>query len=173
MALMNEQRDTAIATLAATPRIIRSIVGAIPADIVTLPEGDAANDAWSISDIIAHVVLTGRMGAISRIRSVVTEDDPLLLNHDEEAELAASGLRTKSADELLRMFSEERARDIAWLRGLDDAAFARTGRHSVAGQVTAGEFLQHAAYHDCLHIAQMISMAQAHFEPLRGAMRMF
>lgn len=169
MAFMDAQRDTAIAALAATPRIIRSIVGAIPADILTLHD----SDAWSIADVVAHVVLTGRMGAISRIRSVVTEDDPLLLNHDEEAELAASGLRTKSAGELLQMFTDERERDMAWLQGLDDAAFARTGHHSVAGQVTAGEFLQHAAYHDCLHVAQMISIAQGHFEPLRGAMRMF
>jgi uncharacterized damage-inducible protein DinB len=39
--------------------------------------------------------------------------------------------------------------------------------------VTAEEMLQHAAYHDCLHVGQVTVMLRAHFEPLRGAMRAF
>ena len=58
-------------------------------------------------------------------------------------------------------------------RSLDASAFERTGEHSAVGRVTAEEMLYHAAYHDTLHLSQLLRMLGTHFEPLRGAMRAF
>lgn len=161
-------RDIAIRTLEATPDILRGLIAGAPAALAA-PGGSGA---WTAGDVVAHLVMTGRRGAIDRIRNIVADDEPLLINRDEEEELAASGLRATPIGVVLQAFIDERSRDAAWLRSLGDV-WARTGRHSVAGVVTAGEFLQHAAYHDLLHIAQITALLQAHFEPLRGPMRRF
>lgn len=165
---MNEP-ETAIRTLEATPRVLAALIAGAPVHLLApAPSGE-----WNVATVVAHLILTGRRGAINRIRQIASEDNPPLQNRDEEEELAASGLRAERVEVTLATFTAEREADIAWLRGCEDGVWTRTGTHSVAGIVTAGEFLQHAAYHDALHIAQMTAMIQAHYEPLRGAMRRF
>ena len=159
----------ALATLAATPALLRSLLAALPPDVT----GVAADGAWSPKDVVAHLLLAERNGAIARIRTIVANDDPLLQNRDEDDELAQSGARAQPLANLLAEFAQLREEDVTWLRTLDDHTLLRGGRHSAVGRVTAGEFLCHAAYHDCLHLAQLATMLQSHFEPHRGHMRAF
>jgi uncharacterized damage-inducible protein DinB len=159
----------ALAILAATPALLQSLLAALPAQVTDNPcLGD-----WSPKDVVAHLLLAERNGAMGRIRSIVTAEDPPLPNRDEDDELAQSGSRARPLADLLAEFAHEREEDVRWLRALDEGALLRSGRHSAVGRVTAGEFLCHAAYHDCLHLAQVMTMLQSHFEPHRGAMRAF
>jgi hypothetical protein len=159
----------ALATLASTPALLRSLVAPLPAALAEEAEGDS----WSPKDVVGHLILAERHGAIARIRAIVMADDPLLPDRDEDDELAASGLRAAPLGGLLAKFATVREQDVTWLRSLDAPAWLRAGRHSAVGRVTAGEFLCHAAYHDCLHVAQIASLLQARFGPHRGAMRAF
>jgi hypothetical protein len=164
-----ELRGAAIETLAATPAALAALVAGLPAALLEQP----ADGDWSPHDVAAHLLLTNRIGALARIRAVVAEDEPALLNRDEDEELRSSGLREWPLAKIVAEFATRRAEDVAWLRGLDAAAFARAGHHSAAGRVTAEEFLFHGAYHDTVHLAQLARMIGAAFDPHRGAMRMF
>jgi hypothetical protein len=159
----------AIDCLAATPAALRALLEALPTDLRDRP----ADGDWAPRDVAAHLLLTNRIGALARMRTIVAEDEPSLLNNDEDEELRRSGLRERPPAEVLDEFARLRGADVAWLRGLDGAAFGRAGHHSVAGRVTVEEFLFHAAYHDELHLAQLARMIGAAFEPLRGGMRQF
>jgi hypothetical protein len=165
----NIKHDTAIDTLAATPSVLASLLGPLPGEATDTP----ADGGWSPKDVLAHLILAERNGAIGRIRIIAERDDPPLPNRDEDAELAASGLRARPLPDLLAEFARLRNEDVRWLRSLDTGAWNRAGQHSAVGRVTASEFLYHAAYHDALHLGQLTTMVQAHFEPHRGAMRAF
>lgn len=162
-------QQTAVSILASTPEVLRGLLSGIPNRIIEAP----ADEGWSPKDVVAHLLITHRIGAVDRIRSMVEHDHPLLQNRDENEELQRSGYQTWPLADLLTEFTRRREADIRWLRTLDDAALARTGEHSAVGPVTAEELLYHAAYHDTVHLGQLTRMLGSHFEPLRGAMRAF
>ena len=164
-----ELREEAIARLERTPAAVRALVeGASAASMEAAAEGD-----WSPHDVVAHLLITQRIGALDRIHSMVEQERPLLLNRDENEELARSGYGNRTPADLLDEFAERRHADVAWLRTLEDSGWARDGEHSAAGHVTADEMLFHAAHHDLVHLAQLARMLAARFEPHRGGMRMF
>jgi hypothetical protein len=68
-------------------------------------------------------------------------------------------------------FRHRRGLDVEWLRSLSAKELTRVGLHSDVGTVTAGELVFHVAYHDSLHLRQLLGMLQGSFEPLRGPMR--
>jgi len=162
-------QPAAVGILASTPEVLRGLLACVPDRIVELP----ADEGWSPKDVVAHLLITHRIGVVDRIRSMAEQDHPLLMNRDENEELQRSGYQTSPLADLLDEFARRREVDIGWLRTLDAAAFARTGEHSAVGHVSAEEMLYHAAYHDTAHLSQLLRMLGTHFEPLRGAMRAF
>lgn len=164
-----DMHHAALATLSSTPVVLHALLASSAVELADMP----ADGGWTPKDVVAHLIMAEQRGAIGRLRAIAAADGAPLEAYDEEQELARSGLRALSVAELLDRFAAMRDGDVAWLRGLDAAAFARGGRHSAVGAVTAEEMLQHAAYHDCLHVGQVAAMLQAHFEPLRGAMRAY
>ena len=162
-------QPAAVGILASTPEVLRGLLSCVPDRIVELP----ADEGWSPKDVVAHLLITHRIGVVDRIRSMVEHDHPLLMNRDENEELRRSGYQTQPVATLLEEFARRREADVGWLRSLNSSAFARTGEHSAVGRVTAEEMLYHAAYHDTVHLAQLLRMLGTHFEPLRGGMRAF
>jgi hypothetical protein len=167
--MTEDARHFAFATLAATPGALQALVAGLPQAMLDEP----ADGGWSPKDVVAHLVVSGRLGAIARIRSIVESDHPLLQNYDDEEELRRSGLASAPPASALAEFAATRATDLEWLHALPVAAFERRGRHSVAGEVSAGELLYHAAYHDSAHLAQLAQMLASRFDPLRGPLRVF
>jgi hypothetical protein len=164
-----DTQQAAIDILESTPEVLRALVSRLPGELLETP----ADEDWSPRDVVAHFLLTQRLGALDRIRSMVEQDHPLLMNRDENEELRRSGYDARTVEDLLLEFTERRAASIALLRSLDAPALARGGEHSAVGEVTVEEMLHHAAYHDTLHLAQLTRMLGAYFEPLRGVMRAF
>jgi hypothetical protein len=72
--------------------------------------------------------------------------------------------------ELLDRFERDRAEAMEWLNGLAPGSFARGGAHEVAGRITAADQLNHFAYHDLLHIRQIVSLLIPRLDRARGAM---
>ncbi|MGE0135072.1 MAG: DinB family protein [Dehalococcoidia bacterium] len=166
---LDELRREAIAQLEGTPDAVRALIeGASAASMQT-----AADGGWSPHDVVAHLLITQRIGALDRIHSMVEQERPFLLNRDENEELARSGYGARTPAELLDEFTERRRADVEWLRTLAPSAWERDGEHSAAGRVTASEMLFHAAHHDLVHLAQLARMLSEWFEPHRGGMRMF
>jgi hypothetical protein len=165
----DDLRAPAIEVLAATPQALRSLVAHLPGWLLEQP----ADADWSPKDVVAHLLISQEQGAFSRIRAIVEQEQPVLPNIDERRELERSEFRDWKPQDLIAALTAKRAREIAWLRTLEPAALTRIGWHSEVGSVTAEQLLYHAAYHDCLHLRQLLSMVERYLDPLRGAMRAY
>ncbi len=159
-----------LATLRATPSVLRPLVEGVPEEVrqaAPAPEANAGD--WSISTVVAHLI-DGHRRQAGRIRLMVEQDIPVLQNVDEWESMQASGLLGRPTEELLVTFEDLRAADAAWYASLDAAALARTGVHSVGGEVTVANILNHAAYHDAQHLGQIARLIEVAAHAGRGNM---
>lgn len=157
-------------TLRAAPSVLRVLVEGIPEEVrqaAPAPEADAGE--WSIATVVAHLV-DGHRRQVGRIRRMVEEERPDLPNVDEWASMQASGLLGQPTEALLATFEELRAADVPWYEALDAETLARTGMHSVGGEVTVANILNHAAYHDAQHLGQVARLIEVAAHAGRGNM---
>jgi hypothetical protein len=159
----------AIAQLRVTPDILETVFATIDEERATQP----LDGPWGPKHLLAHLTLTDRMGAIGRIRRILAEDHPLLPEVDEDAALRDSGLLSNTASGLLEGFLAARHENVRWFESLSPEAYQRTGHHSAVGDLTAEQLLYHAAYHDTLHLQQLLAMLGGAFDTLRGPMRAY
>ena len=158
-----------LSVLEATPKLLEHALGLVPpADVERAMDAD-----WSPKDVVAHMILAERLGAVGRVRLMLDADRPALPAWDENEELERSGLRSHSLEALVGAFTEMRNDGLTWLRALAPADLERTGVHSEVGELTVVHSLNQAAYHDALHLGQLFGMLGAHFEPHRGPLRVF
>lgn len=168
MANTNPQPQS-IDVLAGTPETLRAMLTPIPADAIET----ASDEGWSPRDVIAHLQSTEGVAFQDRIETLAAGGNPTVENYDEERELERSGLRDRPIGELLDGFSQTRAESVRFLRALPADAFANTGAHSVAGEISLADLVNHRAYHDELHIAQIANLLAAGLHPHRGNMQRF
>lgn len=150
-----------IRATAATPR---TMLEHLPDSVFATPGAEG----WSTQDVVAHLVVAGRLGALARASRVLEEDHPSFAGYDEEGELEASGLRRRPVAELLALLEEERGGMSILGRALSSEDAGRTGVHLEVGEVTIANLLHQAAFHDTLHIAQIAALISAQFEGNRG-----
>lgn len=102
---------------------------------------------WSILELVIHVVDSDAI-VIDRMKRIITEDVPQLLNADEGAYVTRLHSHDQSLDDAIVLFEVGRRQLARVLRLLPDEAFDRTGNHDVTGTVTLGGLV--AAYSDHL-----------------------
>jgi uncharacterized damage-inducible protein DinB len=157
-------------TLRATPSTVRAMVEGISEAVrqaVPDPEADAGE--WSIATVVAHLI-DGHRRQVGRIRRMLEEERPALPNIDEWESMQASGLLGRPTDELIDTFEALRDADVPWYESLDAAALARVGVHSLGGDVTVANILNHAAYHDAQHLGQIARIIEVTAHAGRGNM---
>lgn len=154
--------------IARTPAVLRALTGGLPEAIVETRDGDG----WSARDIVAHL-LDRWPSQCGRVRLMLAEVDPVILDEDEIAGLKASGLAQRPLPWLLDEIERTRAAEADTFRTLTTADLARTGRHSAAGPITMAEMLNHVAYHDLVHIQQIAATLARVPNAGRGAFGMF
>jgi hypothetical protein len=164
--MSSEPATTAVEVLESTPATLRALLGPLPAAAA----GEPGPEGWSPADVLAHLISVQQPALVERIRLIVEGDEPPVPNIDEDETLASSGLRGKPIDELLDRFERERRDAMTWVKGLAPESFARGGKHEIAGRITAADQLNHFAYHDLLHIRQIVSLLIPRLERSRGAM---
>lgn len=158
-----------IPTLRNTPMALRAFTSGIDNELLQFAPAD---EEWSIHDVIAHLLDRHRI-QIARVRSVVEQDSPAIPDVDEHESLVASGLRGQPTRANLAAFVAERATDVPWLVSLDDSMLARTGVHSVAGEISAANLINQAAYHDAQHLGQISHILEVIADAGRGNLRVF
>jgi len=124
--------------------ITKAISGLAPADFTAFPVAGT----WSIQQIVMHL-MDSDLIASDRMKRIIAEDNPLILNYDETR--FAERLHYHQADPVAaaRLFSLNRAMTAAMLRLLPDDTFDRTGIHSQRGKITLGQLVR--GYHEHLH----------------------
>ena len=106
---------------------------------------------WSIAELVVHL-LDADLVYAERIKRVIAEDEPALLNMDETAWVERLGAQAMPVGEAVSLFAANRQWTARILRRLDDDAFARTGVHSVRGRVTLADLLSTVTNHVDHHL---------------------
>lgn len=122
---------------------------------------------WSIQQIIGHLLDSDQIGGY-RMKSIIAEDNPLILNYDETRfteRLMYDQLDVEAACDL---FARNRRVVAAMLRRLPDETFARTGVHSVRGKVTLGEIVETYADHLEHHMKFVYAKRGMMGKPMEG-----
>lgn len=159
--------EAALAVLASTPVVLRSLAHAL--EDATEP----LDDGWSAQDVVAHLVDAETVAFAERIRRIVGEDNPYINSIDPSRRLIEGGWSGRSLPELLDQFVELRSANLAVAETLTPEQLARTGQHDEAGEITLQGIIHQWAYHDLMHLKQIASTLQAPLVPHMGNTRRF
>ncbi len=107
-------------------------------------------DTWSLQEIVIHP-LDSDLVATDRMKRIIAESNPLLVDYDQDAFAARLHYLAQDAARAAEVFRLNRLLMADILRRLPDDAFARIGVHSRRGKVTLGQLVQdyirHAQHH--------------------------
>ncbi len=118
---------------------------------------------WSIHELVVHLTDMDAI-AIDRMKRVLTEDNPTLLNAQEQAYVERLHCAAQSMDDALLLFEVNRRQFTRVLRKLDADCFLRIGTHDVAGEVSLSQLL--TIYTE--HLDHHLGFVAAKLERLRA-----
>jgi hypothetical protein len=149
---MSQQRNEWITALTQThPTVVRLTVG-LPEAILDFRPGA---DAWTIREILAHLVDDEMYVMRTRLERMVKEEKPHLAPHDEQHWYATRNTSRDSLGELLADFGLQRAASLGIITMLRESEWGRQGYQPEYGHFTAERWLGHWAEHDAVHIRQI------------------
>lgn len=106
--------------------------------------------AWSILELVVHVADADAV-AIDRMKRVIAENRPMLLNFDEAAYIGKLLPHDQSLDDAVTLLEVGRRQFARVLRRLHAESLDRVGVHNLRGEVTARQLLEiitdHAEHH--------------------------
>ncbi len=115
--------------------------------------GASAHD-WTTSEIIGHLGDAARYWG-ARMRLAVHEDNPALANFDQDGLVRLAAYRYVPSETLARQYRLVNESNVAFLRGLTDEQWRRTGVHEERGPITVHQMLQIEANHEQDHVSSL------------------
>jgi uncharacterized damage-inducible protein DinB len=147
-------RAQLIAQIAEAPaQLAAAVQGLSDAQLDTpyRPEG------WTVRQV-AHHVPDSHMNAYIRCKLAVTEDNPPVKTYEEAVWANEADSRSLPIAVSLTLLRALHERWVAWLRMLDEKAFARTAEHPQMGRMRVDDFLQLYAWHGRHHAAHITEL---------------
>jgi hypothetical protein len=168
-ATSNDSLVPGLGVLEQTPIIIEKLVHlASPDQLRWKP----AQDRWSISEILAHLVHVEGESFRDRIELMIKEKNQRIAEFDQEADYAAGKYSGGAPLEHLKVFCHERDRTLSFLRYMSPGALPRTGVHAIHGTITVAQLMNEWAFHDLGHIRQIAELFRARaFFPVMGPLQ--
>ena len=118
-----------------------------------------APDKWTVRQILAHLADAEMVGA-DRLRRVIAEDNPTLMNYDEAAWARKLDYDRRGPMQALELFRLTRAANYDLLKRLPESTFDRSGTHSRMGALSLRQLLQIYADHAENHARQIRSVRE-------------
>ncbi|MFN8497515.1 MAG: DinB family protein [Anaerolineae bacterium] len=137
--------------------IIQSEADALGPDLMTWRP---AEDAWSLNEIIGHLIEADRRGFYGRIVTLTTKDNPKLEAWDQEEVSRERGDNEKDGVALLEEFTSLREDGIALVEGLTPAQLLRVGAHPQVGEMSVSDVIHEWVFHDRTHIQQVLDITR-------------
>ena len=156
---MATTRAEHIAALQRTPATLVQLTSSLPDDALDFHPGQ---DAWSIREILAHLVDDEMYVMRLRLERIIKEDNPQLTPHDEKRWYAARNTTRDALGELLTDFTVQRAASLGIIGMLRESDWARQGLQPEYGTFTAENWLEHWAEHDATHLRQIEATLQVY-----------
>ncbi|HEY6064976.1 MAG TPA: DinB family protein [Thermoanaerobaculia bacterium] len=148
--------ETLLLTLETTPALLARAAAELPEDRVR-QRGTAGR--FSLVEHVWHLADLEREGYGSRIRKLLTEEEPQLLNFDGDRVARERVYHRRDLAEGLLAFTAARTRNIHALRDLSPADWKRTGEQEGIGIVALADVPRMMAEHDRAHgieIAELV-----------------
>jgi hypothetical protein len=124
-------------------------------DFVTAP------GKWSVRQIVAHLA-DSELVFGHRYRQVLAEDNPVMTWFDEKAWAANLDYARRKPKQSLETFRRLRAENHELLKGVAEAAFERSGNHSLKGPMTLRALVEADAAHVETHARQLQEIREAY-----------
>lgn len=107
--------------------------------------------AWSIHELVIHVVDSDFVG-MDRMKRVIAEQNPPLIGFDENLWIEHHAPHEQSLEDSLVLFEAGRRQMSRILKQLPESAFTRTGVHSERGSLTLENLVQTFVTHVDHHL---------------------
>jgi len=141
-------RDEVLATLETMPALLEAAFAGLAAAEAVQPgpygSFSPVEHCWHLADL-------ERDGYATRIRRLLTEDDPWLPDFDGERVARERQYRTLSLVEGLLAFRAARAQTLSALRAIQPGEWTRTGQQQGVGRIRLGDLPSMMAAHDASH----------------------
>ena len=122
--------------------------------------------AWSIQELVIHIVDSDLVGA-DRMKRVIAENNPPLIGFDENLWIEHHAPHEQSLDDAITMFAANRRQMTRILKQLPEAAFSRTGQHNERGPLTLENLVQTFVTHLDHHLKFLYDKRERLGKPLR------
>jgi hypothetical protein len=154
--LSAEERQSAIAAIAAAPANLRAAVAGLTPDQLDTPYRDGG---WTVRQV-AHHVPDSHMNAYVRFKLALTEDEPAIKTYAEDrwADLADS--KTTPIEVSLTLLETLHRRWDDLLRSMGPDDFQRTLLHPDHGPITLDRMLGIYSWHSRHHVAHVTALRE-------------
>jgi len=168
---MRFQIDEAIEVLAATPSVLRAMLGGLSEPWVRNNYGEKT---FSPFDVIGHLIHGERTDWIPRARMILEEGEARTFEPFDRYAMYEDS-KGRSMAELLDTFEALRQENLATLRTLPLKAetLRKRGRHPELGTVTLENLLATWVAHDLNHIAQICKAMAYQYKDAVGPWRAY
>ncbi len=139
------------------PAILRSAVALKNADALRARPSPAP-DAFSLHEHVWHLCDLEELGYSKRWRAIATEAHPFLADVDGTKLAIERRYLELPIAEALDRFERTRASNVAQLRALPHAAFARRGELEGVGCLTLAQLLERWCDHDAVHRSEIAEL---------------
>lgn len=147
-------------------KLQRSIAELSKQDLLWIPPFDAGIGAWSIQQIIIHLLDSDLIWS-SRMKLIIAEDNPKILGYDESKFAARLFYQDQDAESAIALFTLNRRQFAKVLRKLPDSSFSRTGNHNERGPITLGDSLEMMVRHVDHHLGFVAKKREKLGKPLK------
>jgi uncharacterized damage-inducible protein DinB len=154
--LSNEQRQTLINQIAATPEKMREAVKGLDdkqLDTRYRPEG------WTVRQVVHHVP-ESHMQSYTRFKLAITEQEPTIKPYFEDRWAKLYDAQTAPIELSLNLLDALHGRWVWFLRSLRDEDFQRAFRHPELGIVSLDKNVALYAWHGRHHVAHITSLRE-------------
>jgi len=116
---------------------------------------------WSVRQILCHMADSEIVGA-DRFRRVIAEDNPTILNYDQDAWATRLDYHRRKISQALETFRRMRAENHELLKELPETAFARMATHSKRGPISLLDLLRIYTEHAEKHARQILAVRESY-----------
>src|SRR5262249_6587553 len=154
---MDYQYEPAVDILRRTPATLKVLLRGLPEAWTTSTEGP---ETWSAADIVGHLLHAEEADWIERTRSILEQGEHVRLFDSFDRTAMFVKYQEFSLDQLLAVFEQARAKNLATLSALHITPENLTlkGTHPVLGTVTLSQLLATWVVHDLNHIGQIVEV---------------
>jgi DinB family protein len=149
------QLETLLVTLESTPALLeRASSGLSSAQVSRRPAGGG----FSLLENVWHLADLEKEGFGTRIRRLLSEDEPTFANFDGERIARERRYQDRDLSEGLAAFASARRRNIEKLRGVARGDWKRRGTQDQVGKITLSDIPRKMAEHDRSHTQEIAAL---------------